>query len=55
MEDWVCQEWRAGSERMRNWRRRTLLCGLADHLVPMFPGVRENAMGVSSDFVRAGG
>lgn len=37
----------------KNWRRRTQLCGPADHLAPMFPGVCENAMGVNSTAVRA--
>lgn len=37
-----------GSERMRNWRR-AVLCGPADHLAPMFLGMREHAMGVTSN------
>lgn len=40
---------RAGSEGTKNWRRRTQLCSPADHLAPMFPGVCENAMGVTSN------
>lgn len=41
-----------GSERTRNWRRN-MLCGPADHLAPMFPGMCENATGVTRNSVRA--